>query len=189
MFCSIPLRLLTEVYELIEVSWSVSQLVGQSVSVSSCLSVCLSIDVHNLCDNRDLCRAGGHFSPHLDGPWVPREDESSVYTVIIYLNDDYEGGKTSFLSSGDGHILSTVAPKQGSALIFNHDTLHEGMQVATGTKYIVRTEIMFHRVDTDMLPNPMAYKQDKNYVEALSLYVKSHDLEQGIIDCFDILCY
>ena len=43
-------------------------------------------------------RAGGHFSPHIDGPWVPREDESSVFTVVIYLNCDFQGGATKFLS-------------------------------------------------------------------------------------------
>lgn len=42
-------------------------------------------------------RAGGHFSPHLDGPWVPHEDESSVFTVVIYLNSDFQGGGTRFL--------------------------------------------------------------------------------------------
>ena len=41
-----------------------------------------------------FCRPGGHFSPHFDGPWVPRENERSVYTVVIYLNDDYESGYT-----------------------------------------------------------------------------------------------
>ena len=42
-------------------------------------------------------RAGGHFSPHLDGPWVPHEDESSVFTVVVYLNSDFQGGETRFL--------------------------------------------------------------------------------------------
>ena len=45
-----------------------------------------------------LPRFGDHFSPHLDGPWVPSEEESSVFTVVIYLNSDFEGGATSFLS-------------------------------------------------------------------------------------------
>ncbi len=44
------------------------------------------------------CRAGGHFSPHIDGPWVPRENESSIFTVIIYLNSDFQGGATNFIS-------------------------------------------------------------------------------------------
>ena len=42
-------------------------------------------------------RAGGHFSPHLDGPWVPHEDESSVFTVVVYLTSDFQGGETRFL--------------------------------------------------------------------------------------------
>ena len=29
--------------------------------------------------------AGGFFSPHRDGPWVPRDDEASVFTVLVYL--------------------------------------------------------------------------------------------------------
>jgi len=43
-------------------------------------------------------RSGGHFSPHIDGPWVPHEDESSVFTVVVYLNADFEGGATNFIS-------------------------------------------------------------------------------------------
>ncbi len=42
-------------------------------------------------------RAGGYFSPHIDGPWVPHENESSVFTVVIYLNSDFQGGTTKFI--------------------------------------------------------------------------------------------
>ena len=72
-----------------------------------------------------------------------------------------------------------MTPKQGLALVFNHNTLQEGTQVITWTKYIIRTEIMFYRIDTEMIPDPLSYKSDENYVEILALYVKSHDLEQG----------
>jgi hypothetical protein len=34
----------------------------------------------------------------VDGPWVPKLDESSIYTVIVYLNDDHKGGCTNFRS-------------------------------------------------------------------------------------------
>ena len=43
-------------------------------------------------------RPSGHFSPHIDGPWVPHEDESSIFTVVIYLNSEFEGGSTKFLN-------------------------------------------------------------------------------------------
>ena len=97
---------------------------------------------------------GGHFSPHIDGPWVPRykstlvcnnyffkflykyrEDESSIYTVIIYLNSNFEGGGTNFLHEGGeegGKVAFKVQPETGMALIFNHDVLHEGEAVKEG---------------------------------------------------------
>jgi hypothetical protein len=115
----------------------------------------------------------------MDGPWVPRQDESSVYTVVIYLNDNYEGGRTNFMSPDKSKVLYTVTPVQGTALIFNHDIMHESEQVISGTKYIARTEIMFCRIDTDMLPDPLAYRKDENYFRARTLHVKSHENEQA----------
>jgi len=74
-----------------------------------------------------------------------------------------------------------VLPKTGTALIFNHDTLHEGRPVTMGTKYIIRTEIMYQRVDREMIPDPMAYQSDENYIKTLALYRKSWLLEQGMV--------
>ena len=48
-----------------------------------------------------------------------------------------------------------------------------------GTKYIIRTEIMYRRVDREMIPNPLAYQSDNNYIKTLALYRKSWHLEQG----------
>ncbi|KAL5486937.1 hypothetical protein EMCRGX_G019478 [Ephydatia muelleri] len=132
----------------------------------------------NECCKFGKYKCGGHFSPHLDGPWVPNEEESSIFTVVIYLNNDLEGGATSFLSEG-GKVICSVSPKAGTAVIFNHDTLHEGQPVTQGTKYIIRTEIMFRRVDTEMLPNPTSYQENENYLKTVALYTKSWELEQA----------
>lgn len=51
------------------------------------------------------------------------------------------------------------------ALIFNHDTLHEGEAVTKGCKYILRTEIMFQRVDTECVVDKDAYLQNPNYLK------------------------
>ena len=75
-----------------------------------------------------------------------------------------------------------MLPKTGTALIFNHDTLHEGRPVTMGTKYIIRTEIMYRRVDREMIPDPMAYQSDENYIKTLALYRKSWLLEQGMVN-------
>ena len=74
----------------------------------------------------------------------------------------------------------SVSPRAGTALVFNHDTLHEGLPVTRGVKYIVRTEIMYRRVDRDMIPDPLSYKQDGDYLTTLALYQKSWRLEQGL---------
>ena len=65
-------------------------------------------------------------------------------------------------------------------MIFNHDTLHEGLPVTEGVKYIIRTEVMYRRVDREMIPNPQSYQQDENYLATLALYQKSWQLEQGL---------
>lgn len=72
-----------------------------------------------------------------------------------------------------------VTPKEGTALVFNHDTLHEGLPVTDGVKYIVRTEVMYHRVDREMILNPFSYRKSENYLITLALYQKSWQLEQG----------
>ena len=124
--------------------------------------------------------SGGHFTPHFDGPWVPREDESSVYTVLIYLNTEYAGGETKFLDEDNPkHVYHQVTPSVGMGLVFNHDCFHEGTPVLSGVKYLLRTEVMFRRVDTQMIPNPAKYEESESYNRALTLYRKSWQLEQS----------
>ena len=85
--------------------------------------------------------------------------------------------------------MCSVVPRTGTALIFNHDTLHEGQPVTKGTKYIIRTEIMYRRVDREMIPDPLAYEKDKNYIKTLALYRKSWELEQGMCVCVYVCMY
>ena len=125
--------------------------------------------------------------------------------MVIYLNNDFEGGATSFLSEGGslhvyidefikknplhvGDVVCSVSPRAGTALIFNHDTLHEGEQVTWHTKYIIRTEVMFKRVDTEMLPNPLSYTENENYLKTVTLYMKSYKLEQGTVESNTVFC-
>ena len=55
---------------------------------------------------------------------------------MIYLNDNYVGGETTFNEI-------SILPKQGKALIFQHDLEHEGSSVIQGIKYVLRTDIMY----------------------------------------------
>jgi hypothetical protein len=181
---------------------------------------------------------GGHFDWHRDGNFVLDDENRSVFTLMIYLSEDFEGGETLvrqiftrecslsslifqctslcvicvmlilvlsfpapmlffFLqfrpvppimmrdatgainpalasspeaakvhavaagaipassheassSSYDDQMPSDVVaivPRTGAALVFNHDVIHTGKPVIAGRKYILRTDIMFRRVE------------------------------------------
>lgn len=55
---------------------------------------------------------------------------------MIYLNDDFEGGETTFPGLW-------IAPKQGTALIFMHHLYHSGREVTKGIKYVLITDVMY----------------------------------------------
>ena len=82
---------------------------------------------------------GQQFKVHQDGSYIRNEDERSLYSFLIYLNDDFEGGETNFVEQ------FSVKPKQGMALIFKHWYVHEGKPVISGHKYVLRTDIMFNK--------------------------------------------
>ncbi|MFG6486128.1 prolyl hydroxylase family protein [Roseateles sp. BYS78W] len=78
---------------------------------------------------------GQRFKMHKDGPW--REDELvSQLTLLVYLNDGFGGGCTDFRSF-------VVQPEAGSALLFLHDTWHEGAAVTDGVKYVLRSDVLY----------------------------------------------
>lgn len=76
------------------------------------------------------------FKRHRDGRFERNETEFSAYTFMIYLNDNFTGGETEF-----DEVI--VHPKKGSALIFRHELKHEGKAIVEGTKYVLRSDIMY----------------------------------------------
>jgi predicted 2-oxoglutarate/Fe(II)-dependent dioxygenase YbiX len=87
-------------------------------------------------------REGQRFAPHFDGayarPETPAGRECSEITVLFYLNDGFTGGETKIL---DYEVL--FVPRTGAALLFQHAILHEGCPVASGVKYVLRTDVMY----------------------------------------------
>jgi hypothetical protein len=91
---------------------------------------------------------GEYFKPHFDGSYrTPNGSENSKITMQLYLNDDFEGGRTIFLPNNrDNHDTVPFVPKTGSVLLFEHHILHEGEEVLSGCKYAIRSDIMYkHR--------------------------------------------
>ncbi|KAF5021101.1 hypothetical protein F66182_6860 [Fusarium sp. NRRL 66182] len=109
---------------------------------------------------------GAEYRAHIDGAWPPsglKQDDtyiyddspadrkqSSLFTFLIYLNDEFEGGETTyFMPAAREGILNAypVRPVMGGAAIFPHGdinaVLHEGTGVRQGAKYVIRTEIEY----------------------------------------------
>lgn len=70
-----------------------------------------------------------------------KERGQREFTSILYLNDNFEGGETNFPLNN-----LTIKPKTGLLLTWrninvdgslNKNSLHEGMPVVTGNKYII----------------------------------------------------
>ncbi len=82
---------------------------------------------------------GQYFRRHSDGAFRRNASECSQITLMIYLNEGFEGGETSF----DADCL--VTPKTGMALGFIHRLRHAGETVTTGRKYVLRTDVMYRK--------------------------------------------
>jgi prolyl 4-hydroxylase len=83
---------------------------------------------------------GERFAPHYDGYYARSEDERSLLTFMVYLNEGFTGGETALLD-----LDHVIVPKKGMALLFQHRILHEGCAVISGTKYVVRSDIMYRQ--------------------------------------------
>lgn len=78
---------------------------------------------------------GERFKMHKDGPWK-EGGLTSKMSFLVYLNAGFEGGRTDFRDF-------VVQPSIGMALLFIHDTWHEGERVESGTKYVLRSDVLY----------------------------------------------
>lgn len=72
---------------------------------------------------------GGLFKPHID---THKGNSQRAFTVIIYLNDDYKDGETSFPD-----LNYKCVPKAGRVVLFLSTELHSGLPVIGGEKNII----------------------------------------------------
>ena len=75
---------------------------------------------------------GDYFNSHYDTHPTYKRSVS----VLIYLNDDYEGGEIEFF-----HFNTKIKPKAGTVILFppNYPYRHIAHPVTSGTKYAVVT--------------------------------------------------
>lgn len=85
---------------------------------------------------------GMRFAPHSDGSFIRNENERSCYSFLVYLNEECEGGATTFLTEPE----VAVQPETGMGLLFQHPITHEGSIVTAGIKYVARTDLMYRKM-------------------------------------------
>jgi WD40 repeat protein len=103
-------------------------------------------------------RDGQKFSIHRDGAHANGDRERSRLTVMLYLNDasEFAGGLTRFYTTRDGTVsLGAIVPERGMAVIFDHDLWHDGQAVTSGTKMVMRSDVMYTREERGDRPDLM----------------------------------
>lgn len=78
---------------------------------------------------------GQRFKMHKDGRLAEGSLESRM-SFLVYLNADFEGGETDFRTF-------KIIPEVGMALLFIHETWHEGSILMKGTKYVLRSDVIY----------------------------------------------
>ena len=84
-------------------------------------------------------RPGQRFAPHMDHWYRPTPTRITLLSVLVYFNDNFEGGQTRFMEQVD----TVVVPRPGLAAIFQHKIRHEGCAVERGIKYAMRTDVYY----------------------------------------------
>lgn len=115
-------------------------------------------------------KEGDFFKTHTDGAWpgsrvidrklIPDAYPGlySQYTYLILLSEDFDGGRTQFMVNKSNSKLPAktesdtkiekISTPAGSVLCFPHGhhplhCLHSSEKITRGTKYIIRTDILF----------------------------------------------
>ena len=75
--------------------------------------------------------------------YVRENGETSLITMLFYLNEGYKGGKTVFYKPYGNQVNLKVIPKTGMILLHDHMIDHGVPELKKGVKYVIRTDVMY----------------------------------------------
>eukprot|EP01084_Bolivina_argentea_P089699 161803_1 len=108
-----------------------------------------------------------YFGAHYDGMYRRHNGQRSLITIIIYLNDNYNGGQFTFLHPTNEHKTHSIKPKTGMILLFEQNELyHQGSMVLNNNqnenifKYCIRSDLMYSNkvIDVSKVNNNRLHK-------------------------------
>lgn len=132
---------------------------------------------------------GQYFKMHLDGSYQSAYNIKSWLTCNIYLNDNFEGGNTNFYDENK-KLIYELKPETGLVLLFIHDTFHEGAELKSGLKYLMRTDVMYIRTayknynkenlmakSYQMIKEAEKLEVNGDKIEAMKLFNQAYQME------------
>lgn len=126
----------------------------------------------NISPMLDMCKyvPGGSLGLHYDGI---DGDQSLLYTIVLYFNENYEGGEISFTvldedkerpskDIKDPNIDFWIKPEAGSVLIFPSQKpyYHQAHEVTSGHKYMSTSSIFVEGYDSTNREHIKVYRKD-----------------------------
>lgn len=111
-------------------------------------------------------RGGQAFCVHRDGPHQPDDATRSLLTLQLYLDDasGMAGGRTRFYADRSARELwAAIAPRRGTAIVFDHRVWHDGEPVRSGVKHVLRTDVMYRRLAVTGGPGPAEIGRHRGY--------------------------
>ena len=89
---------------------------------------------------------GQFFGIHKDGINFDSNNKyrMSYATLNIFLNDDFEGGETTFYEKDKKTKRFVCKPKTGCGAFFYSQQFHEGNKIIKGNKFLLRTDFMIN---------------------------------------------
>eukprot|EP01084_Bolivina_argentea_P184781 318708_1 len=129
----------------------------------SSINIAMRINKYDANDN-------DFFTFHKDSQYTPSSHERSLFTLIIYLNDQFQGGETNFYfvkqdknmnnmectineeikyngGINSGYNCISIKPSIGNGVIFTPNIIHCGAKLSTPNtcKYILKTDVVVKR--------------------------------------------
>jgi len=100
-------------------------------------------------------------NPHRDRFFNDGQGNQTIFTVMIYLMDDCEGGETVLLDPNEVKDPIKVSPTKGRALIFEHGVFHSGNHLISGEKRALRLDVLYTILDPRQ--NLQSYLGSRNF--------------------------
>ena len=143
-----------------------------------------------------------YFALHKDAQYCPSGDKRSIFSLILYLNDGFQGGETHFYlpknvkqqtkamtikeeidSEGGlqhGFDSVNIIPRAGLAVVFSQNILHEStplvVQETQDFKFILKTDVMLKRKNRPF-GFSVSLEEKRDYFECLNYFRQAQQKE------------